>query len=41
MHLLKNLQNDEFPEKQIHLLAKIRINDGRIDEAIKLLMIGV
>jgi flavin reductase (DIM6/NTAB) family NADH-FMN oxidoreductase RutF len=41
IHLLKNLQNDELPEKQIHLLAKTRINDGRIDEAIKLLMMEV
>ncbi len=41
IHLLNSLQKEELREKQIHLLAKTRINDGRVDEAIKLLMMKV
>ena len=41
IHLLNSLKKEELLEKQIHLLAKTRINDGRVDEAIKLLMMQV
>ena len=41
IHLLNSLKKEELREKQIHLLAKTRINDGRVDEAIKLLMMQV